>query len=80
MLKEITIGVLLLTTFIFATLFVIYYNNVDKYMKDKEVNIINRENEVAKKEELCKKYETCSNEIINLKSKINKARELLVSL
>ena len=76
MYKLFIIFLLTLSTIIFATLFIIYYNNIDKYMKEKENNIINREREVIKKEELIKKYEICNSELIALKDKINKIKEL----
>ena len=71
------IFVLTLLTIIFATLFIIYYNNVDKYMKDKEIEILKRESEVAKKEELIKQHELCKNELTSTKSIIDKIRDLI---
>jgi len=71
------IFILTLSTVIFATLFIIYYNNIDKYMKEKEVNITIREQDVAKKEDLIKKYELCNNELTSVKNIINKIRDLV---
>jgi hypothetical protein len=71
------IFILTLSTIIFATLFIIYYNNIDKYMKEKENNIMSREKEVTKKEELIKKYEVCNSELTSIKDTINKIRDLI---
>ncbi|QKF93799.1 hypothetical protein QKU48_gp0341 [Fadolivirus algeromassiliense] len=71
------IFVLTLSTIIFATLFIIYYNNVDKYMKDKELNLLKRESDVIKKEELIKKYEFCKNELDSTKSVMDKIKDLI---
>lgn len=71
------IFVLTLLTIIFATLFIIYYNNVDKYMKDKEQDILKREIEVIKKEEIIKKYDFCKNELSSTKLIVDKIRELV---
>jgi len=68
---------LTLTTIIFATLFIIYYNNIDRYMRNKEHELFNREKEILKKEELIKKYEICNSELITIKNKITKIKELL---
>jgi|LakMenE18May11ns_1017448.scaffolds.fasta_scaffold8384862_2 hypothetical protein len=76
MIKVIIIFILSLTTIIFATLFTIYYNNIDKYMKDKENEIIRRETNVAKKEDLIKKYEQCNNELNNIKVTMTKIKDL----
>ena len=77
MYKLFIIFILTLSTIIFATLFIIYYNNIDKYMKNKEIDIINREREVIKKEDLIKKYEICNDELISMKDIINKIKELI---
>lgn len=71
------IFILTLSTIIFGTLFIIYYNNVDKYMKDKELDILKRETEVIKKEEVIKKYESCKNELDSAKSIVDKIKELI---
>lgn len=77
MYKLFIIFILTLSTIIFATLFIIYYNNIDKYMKNKEIDIINREREVIKKEDLIKKYEICNGELISMKEIINKIKDLI---
>lgn len=74
------IFVLTLSTIIFCVLFIIYYNNVDKYMKDKELDIAKREIEVNKKEEIIKKYEFCKNELESTKSIMSKIKELVKSM
>lgn len=71
------IFILTLSTIVFATLFIIYYNNIDKYLKEKENDIGNREKEVIKKEDLIKKYETCNSELISIKVTINKMKDLI---
>lgn len=77
MYKLFIIFILTLSTIIFATLFIIYYNNIDKYMKEKENDIINRENQVSKKEEIIKKYEICNNELTSKNNIINQIKQLI---
>lgn len=77
MIKLFLIFILTLSTIIFATLFLIYYNNIDKYMKDKEVYIKNKTSELSTKENLINKYYVCDNDLKELKEKINKIKNII---
>jgi hypothetical protein len=77
MIKNIIIFVLTITTIIFATLFIIYYNNIDSYMKEKEVDIINRETIVSQKENTIKQYDTCIHNLNNLQSAVNRIKNIV---
>ena len=73
------IFILTLTTIIFATLFIIYYNNIDKYMKDKENELIKRESEMEKKKEIIMKYEKCEKDFNIASDKLNKITNIINS-
>jgi len=75
-LKGTVIILLSITTIIFAALFLTYYNNVDKFMKDKEIGLIKREIDLSAREKNLRDCEKCMNNETELHKIIDSIKEL----
>lgn len=58
-LKNIAIILLSITTITFAALFLTYYNNIDRFMKDKENDLSKKEMDLAAREKTLRDCEKC---------------------
>ena len=61
--KNIFIAILFVTTIIFAVLFLVYYNKIDEYKKDKEIYLNNKEAELTKREKRLVDMEECNQKL-----------------